>query len=129
MLIGAVLLCSVVVLRRREREEQATFLRALGADDRDVALTLVTEYTVTTGSGIVAGALAGVATAAVALHATSLGSGGQPLAPAPELQVDWAWFLSLLTVLLLVPLAALYALTKLGVTRGGRSSIDGGRRP
>lgn len=129
MLIGAVLLCSVVVLRRREREEQAAFLRALGADDRDVTLTLVTEYTVTTGSGIVAGALAGVVTAAVALHATSLGSGGQPLAPAPELQVDWAWFLSLLTVLLLVPLAALYALTNLDVRRGGRSSIDGRRRP
>jgi len=129
LLIGAVLLCSVVVLRRREREEQAGFLRALGADDRDVTLTLVTEYTVTTGSGIVAGALAGVVTAAVALHATSLGSGGQPLAPAPELQVDWAWLLSLLAVLLLVPLAALYALTNLGARRGGRSSIDGRRRP
>lgn len=129
LLIGAVLLCSVVVLRRRDREEQAGFLRALGADDRDVTLTLVTEYTVTTGSGIVAGALAGVVTAAVALHSTSLGSGGQPLAPAPELQVDWAWLLTLLTALLLVPLAALYALTHVGFRRGGRSSIDGRRRP
>jgi len=128
LLIGCVLLCSVVVLRRREREEQATFLRALGAADRDVTSTLATEYTLTTGSGVVTGALAGVLTAAVALHATSLGSGGQPLVPAPELQVPWPWTLSLLAVLLLAPMAALYVLTRLGTRRGAAAWTDERRR-
>lgn len=129
LLIGVVLLCSVVVLRRRERDQQATFLRALGTDERDVTMVLATEYTVTTGGGVITGACAGVLTAAVALHATSLGSGGRPLVPAPELHLPWAWTLTLLVVLLLVPMVALHALTRLGDRRGVASRLDLRRHP
>jgi predicted lysophospholipase L1 biosynthesis ABC-type transport system permease subunit len=115
LLMGAVLLVSVVVLRRREREEQTRFLRALGASERDVTATLTTEYTLATGGGIVAGVVAGIVTASIALQATALGSGGRPLVPAAELVVPWGWTLLLLAVLLVMPMLAL-----LGLARSGR---------
>lgn len=115
LLIGAVLLVSVVVLRRRERDQQTRFLRALGASERDVTTTLTTEYTLATGGGIVAGVVAGLVTASVALQATALGSGGRPLVPAAELVVPWGWTLLLLAVLLVMPMLAL-----LGPARFGR---------
>ncbi|HEX6246308.1 MAG TPA: FtsX-like permease family protein [Nocardioidaceae bacterium] len=111
LVIGGVLLGSVVVLRRRDREQQIGFLRALGAPRHDLTLTTATEYTVTTGGGVLAGAVAGMVTAAVALRATALGSGGQPLVPAPALEVPWSWMLLLLSLLLVVPLAALLAVS------------------
>ncbi|HEY0772906.1 MAG TPA: FtsX-like permease family protein [Nocardioidaceae bacterium] len=111
VLLGAVLLVSVVVLRRRERDSQSSALRALGSSERDVTLTVATEYTLVTGGGLLAGAVAGVVTAAVAIGATALGAGGRPLVPAPELHVPWVSTLGLLAVLLVVPMLALLALT------------------
>ncbi|HEU4513499.1 MAG TPA: FtsX-like permease family protein [Nocardioidaceae bacterium] len=126
LLVGIVLLSAVVVLRRRERDEQAAALRAFGASEADITLTLATEYTVTAGGGIVAGTIAGVLTAGVALHATSLGPGGQPLVPAAELNVPWSWMLPLLGLLLAVPMVALQAATRPGARRRLRA---GGGRP
>jgi hypothetical protein len=109
-LVGGVFLTAVVVLRRRERESQAAALRALGASEREVTMTLATEYTLATGGGVLAGVVAGVVTAGVALRATALGSGGRPLVPAPELHVPWAAMLPLLALLLLVPVTVLLVL-------------------
>jgi hypothetical protein len=120
-LVGGVFLTAVVVLRRRDRESQAAALRALGASERDVTMTLATEYTLATAGGVLAGVVAGVVTAGVALRATALGSGGQPLVPAPELHVPWPTMLPLLAGLLLVPVTALLLLTWLG----GRSRGEG----
>lgn len=127
LLVGAVLLAAVVVLRRRERDEQAGALRAFGASEADVTLTLATEYTVTAGGGIVAGTIAGVLTAAVALHATSLGPGGQPLVPAAELNVPWSWMLLLLGLLVAVPLVALQVVTRPRPGARRRAHTGGGR--
>jgi hypothetical protein len=121
-LVGGVFLTAVVVLRRRDRQSQAAALRALGASERDVTMTLATEYTLATGGGVLAGVAAGLVTAGVALKATALGSGGQPLVPAPEVQVPWVEMLPLLAVLLLVPVTALLLLTRLG-----RSRTEGAR--
>ncbi len=123
VLLGTVLLASVVVLRRRERASQAAALHALGAAERDVTLVVATEYTLVTGGGILAGAVAGVVTAAVALRATALGAGGRPLTPAPELVVPWGTTAVLLAVLLAVPL-----LTLLVLGRRRRRTAGGARR-
>jgi hypothetical protein len=126
-LLGGVFLSAVVVLRRRERESQAAALRALGASERDVTMTLATEYTLATGGGVLAGVVAGVVTAGVALRATALGAGGRPLVPAPELHVAWAAMLPLLGVLLLVPVTALLLLTLPARSRGEGSRAGEGR--
>lgn len=123
VLLGTVLLASVVVLRRRERDAQTAALHALGAAERDVTMVVATEYTLVTGGGILAGAVAGVVTAAVALRATALGAGGRPLTPAPELVVPWGTTLALLAVLLVVP-----ALTLLTAGRRARRTAGGGHR-
>jgi hypothetical protein len=126
-LVGGVFLTAVVVLRRRERESQAAALRALGASERDVTLTLATEYSLAAGGGVLAGAVAGVVTAGVALRATALGSGGQPLVPAPEVHVPWAEMLPLLALLLLVPVTALTVLTWLSRFRADGPEVKSGR--
>jgi hypothetical protein len=126
-LVGVVFLTAVVVLRRRERESQAAALRALGASDREVTMTLATEYTLATGGGVLAGVIAGVVTAGVALRATALGSGGRPLVPAPELHVPWATMLPLLAVLTLVPVTVLLLLASAGRSRGRTSLPAEGR--
>jgi hypothetical protein len=92
-----------------------------------VTMTLATEYTLATGGGVLAGVVAGVVTAAVALKATALGSGGQPLVPAPEVHVPWAETLPLLGVLLLVPATALLLLTWTGRFRTEGARAKGGR--
>ena len=125
LVIGGVLLCSVVVLRRRERAEQATMLRAVGAAERDVNLTLATEYAITAGVGAIAGALAGAVVAAVTVEATAVGAGGLPVVPAPEVQLPWLEVLAAPGVLVAVPLLALLVLAR----HRGRSTAADGPRP
>lgn len=126
LLIGGVFLCSVVVLRRRERDRQATVLRALGTTEREVTLTLGAEYAVTTGAGLVAGAVAGLLTAAVALRAMPL----LPTAAAalPALPLDGGLLPALLGVLLAAPLLALAVLARFGGSRQD-ASLDSRWRP
>jgi hypothetical protein len=125
LVIGGVLLCSVVVLRRRERAEQATLLRAVGAAERDVNLTLAAEYAITAGVGAIAGAVAGAVVAAVTVAATAVGPGGLPVVPSPEVQLPWLEVLAAPAVLVAVPMLALLVLARFR----GRSTGSGGRRP
>lgn len=112
LVLGGVLLVSLVLLRRRERVEQARVLRVVGAADRDVTATLVTEYAVTTGAGALAGACAGVVVAAVAVPAMTLGAAGEPVVPRPEVALPWTWLVATPLALVVPPLLALLLLAR-----------------
>jgi hypothetical protein len=126
LVIGGVLLFSVILLRRRERAEQASLLRTLGATNRDVTRTLGVEYALTSGVGAVAGVAGGVLVAAVVLGAMTLGPGGGPLVPRPEVVLPWGWLLVTPAAFVLVPLAALLVLAR--HDRDGRRRRRGGGR-
>ena len=111
-LLGVVLIASLVLLRRGERAATTTFLRALGASQRDVTLTVVLEQAVVTGGGLVVGALAGGATALVA---RTVGDGG-------ELALPWSTVLPALALLLVVPWVAVLVTDRRGARQTGRWS-------
>jgi hypothetical protein len=120
LVIGAILLCSVVLLRRRERAEQAEVLRTVGAGSRAVTGTLAAEYAATTGAGAVTGVAAGIMVAALTLTEMTLGPGGTPLVPTPAVQVPWTWLVVATLVLVALPLVALLALARYDRWRGSR---------
>ncbi|MGZ5399117.1 MAG: FtsX-like permease family protein [Nocardioides sp.] len=112
LVVGGLLLFSVVLLRRRERAEQAWMLGTAGADRRDLLGVLTWEYVVVVGAGVVTGILAGTAVAAVTLVSMTLGPDGQLLVPAPELVLPWPVLVSAPVAMALVPLLAMVSLTR-----------------
>ncbi len=120
LVVGGLLLFSVVLLRRRERAEQAWMLGTAGANRRDLLGVLSWEYAVVAGAGAVAGVVAGTAVATVTLVSMTLGPDGQLLVPAPELVLPWPVLVAAPTVMTLVPLLAMVWLT----TRDQARTLD-----
>ncbi len=112
LVVGALLLLSVVLLRRRERADQAWMLGTAGAGRRDLLGVLGWEYAVTTGTGVVTGVLAGTGVAAVTLVSMTLGPDGQLLVPAPELVLPWPVLVVAPLAMALVPLLGMLWLTR-----------------
>lgn len=112
LLVGVLLLVSIVLLRRRERAEQARMLGVVGGDRRLLVGVLAWEYAVVAGTGLVVGLLAGAAVAAVTLTSMTLGPGGQPLQPAPRLVLPLLWTALPPLVMLAVPLLTLLWLVR-----------------
>lgn len=112
LVVGALLLFSVVLLRRPEHAEQARRIGAAGGDRRLLVGVLGWEYAVTTGAGVATGLVAGGTVAAVTLVSMTLGPDGDPLVPAPELLVPWVPVLSAPLLMVLPPLLAMVWLTR-----------------
>lgn len=129
LLVGMLLLVSIVLLRRRERAEQARMLGVAGGDRRLLAGVLAWEYAVVAGTGLVIGLLAGAAVSAVTLTAMTLGSGGQPLQPAPRLDLPLLSLSLPPLVMLAVPLLTMVWLVRRDHPRDLRlTERTGGRR-
>jgi hypothetical protein len=129
LVVGALLLFSVVLLRRPEHAEQARRIGAAGGDRRLLVGVLGWEYAVTTGAGVLTGVLAGGAVAGVTLVSMTLGPDGQPLVPEPELLVPWLPVLAAPLLMVTAPLLAMVWLTRRGHGHG-LGSLDrerGGR--
>lgn len=129
LLVGVLLLVSIVLLRRRERAEQARMLGAAGGDRRLLAGVLAWEYAVVAGAGLIVGLLAGAAVSAVTLTSMTLGPGGQPLQPAPRLDLPLLSLTLPPLVMLALPLLAMVWLVRRDHPRDlGLPEPAGGRR-
>ena len=127
--VGILLLVSIVLLRRRERADQARMLGVAGGDRGLLSGTLAWEYVVVAGTGLVAGLVAGAAVAAVTLASMTLGPGGQPLQPAPRLDLPLPGLVLPPLVLVGVPLLTMVWLVRRDHSRGlGLADRAGGRR-
>ena len=129
LLVGVLLLVSIVLLRRRERAEQARMLGVAGGDRRLLSGTLAWEYAVVAGAGLVVGLLAGALVAAVTLASMTLGPGGQPLQPAARLDVPLLALVVPPLLMLAVPLLTMLWLVRRDHPRGlGLAEPTGGGR-
>lgn len=129
VVVGVLLLVSIVLLRRRERAEQARMLGVAGGDRRLLSGVLAWEYVVVAGAGLVAGLLAGAAVAAVTLTSMALGPDGQPLQPAPRLVLPPLPLALPPLVMLGVPLLTMAWLVRRDHPRGlGLAERSGGPR-
>jgi hypothetical protein len=129
LVVGILLLVSIVLLRRRERAEQARMLGVAGGDRRLLSGVLAWEYVVVAGAGLVVGLLAGAAVAAVTLASMALGPDGQPLQPAPRLVLPPLPLVLPPLVMLAVPLLTMAWLVRRDHPRGlGLAERTGGER-
>ncbi|QZY28873.1 FtsX-like permease family protein [Nocardioides coralli] len=118
LVVGALLLVSVVLLRRPEHAEQARRIGAAGGDRRLLVGALGWEYAVTTGAGVLVGVLAGGVVAGLTLVSMTLGPDGEPLVPAPEMLVPWLTVVVAPLVMVTLPLLTLVWLTRRGHGHG-----------
>lgn len=129
LIFGILLLVSIVLLRRRERTEQARMLGVVGGDRRLLSSVLAWEYIVVAGTGLVAGLLAGAVVSGVTLATMTLGPDGEPLHPAPGLELPLLSLAVPPLVMLGVPLLTMAWLVHRDYPRGlGLAERDRGRR-